>query len=161
MSENQEKVNETSQEQRKQPERPHTAFLAAHDNFFQDLNSTCQDMQRRIMDMNFEYQRMMMQAFQASPLRPQDTNLKYQQEMQNLSADTEPTRRINDAYNKYKDALRSAMAGADLEALDPVTLAAIGQSMEIVAQIVSAAQMSQVFWPPQAAASDREADPWG
>jgi hypothetical protein len=89
--------------------------------------------------------------FTANQKEFQAINEKFQRAFESVASDPAPRKRFPDAYVKYKESIKKAMADLNIEKVDPATLAAIGQSINCVAQ--TAAQVDSPLFlgiPPVA-----------
>lgn len=114
---------------------PHQPFQDAYEAYFRDLQSIWIDMQQRTQDVQLQLQSELQQAFQSqtqNDLLAAQNN--YQRTIQTLYTNTAPAERYIEAYQKYTLALRDAVAGLNVDELDPQTLAVVGQHLLTVAQ---------------------------
>lgn len=117
-------------------------FQLAHDAYFADLTSAWNNLQRRVQDVNFGYLRTCYQMTQAQPPKDaeayktdwQQIQEKYQRDCRLASEESNPAKRLSDAYQKYKESIQKAMADLNLEALDPLSLACIANSLLTISQ---------------------------
>lgn len=135
---------------------PHQPLLDAHDAYFSDLQAIWFDTQQRAQDIQLQFQSALQQAFQSQAQTDfQAAQGNYQSSIQALYADAAQTERYAEAYQKYKRALQDAVAGMNVDDLDPQALAAVGQSLLAVAQYASQLSLRPPFGAP--APDDRKA----
>ncbi len=133
----------------KQP--PHKSFQAAYDKYFRELGEIHEDTRRRFMDIQFEYLRKQNQAAQSQDLKAlQEAFDEFQRSYNAAAMDTTPLKRYADAYSKYKNEVKKAVAAVDVDDLDSLSLAAIAQSASVVA-----CAASQFGPPPKTDTADR------
>jgi hypothetical protein len=117
---------------RKEP--PHRRFQNAYDKYFQELGALHEDTRRRFMDIQFEFARKQNLATQAQDLKAlHEAYEEFHRSYTEAAKDTAPLKRHAEAYRRYKDELREAITAADLDDLDSLTLAAVAQSLSVVA----------------------------
>jgi hypothetical protein len=137
-------------------EPPHKLFQDAYWSYFQDINTAWHNTQQRLCNVHFEYQREIQKACQTRQQKDfQAMQEDYQRALQSALAETDTASRFADAFTKYKNAVRDAVANIDVDALDPTLIAGIGQSLCVVAQFAG-----QLNWPPvtKPAADDDKAN---
>lgn len=139
-------------------------FQLAQEAFISDLGAVWNDVQRRFQDLQFDYCRSYTQTSQSQFQKDFFTNQKesqaihekFRKDFDALVSDPAPRKRCQEAYAKYKDSVKKALADLNTAALDPATLSLVGQSMSWVAQV--AAQLESpwffgAFAPPDSGSS--------
>jgi len=125
-------------------EPPHRRFQTAYDKYFQELSAIHEDVRRRFMDIQFEFVRKQNSAAQTQDIKAlHEAHEEFHRAYKEAAKDSTPLKRHADAYRSYKDELREAVTIADLDDLDPLTMAAIAQSLSAVA-----CSASQIASPP-------------
>lgn len=129
---------------------PRSRFQDAYETYFREVGAICSDLQLSVQDIQLEYQRALQLAW-ASQSQQEFVNAhdNFQRSYQALYTDAATANRYAAAYQSYKEALGRAMAALSPDELDPQTLAAIGQSMLVVARFAS-----QTTWPSSANAPE-------
>lgn len=124
---------------------PFRDFQVVFENYFSDLNAACNDTQRRFQEIQLEYVSNLQNHFQTQATKDvmtaqrdfQGTQDKFTRDFQSASTDPGAFQRFSEAYQKYKKSVQGALAGMDIEGVDPNTLAILGQHLLMVAQTAS------------------------
>jgi len=124
---------------------PFRDFQVALEDYFADLNAACNNAQRRFQEIQLEYARNLQNNLQTQATKDvmtaqrdlQSTQDKFMRDFQSASTDPGAFQRFSEAYQKYKKSIQGALTNVDLEAVDPNTLAILGQHLLMVAQAAS------------------------
>jgi hypothetical protein len=104
--------------------------------YVQDLNVAWGDLQKRLLDLQLEYQRSLLQAWQSQSLQDfQTMQQNYQNALQNLVLEYNMPKSSIEAFTKYLGVIQNAMTRVDLKTQDPMTLAALSQSLSVISQL--------------------------
>jgi hypothetical protein len=125
--------------------RVHEPFQKAHEAYVQALDEAWTQAQRDCQNNQLEFQQRMMKLSRATTA---DEYKVAQESVQQMMTATPaaPGSGLEDAFVRYKEAVKSALGEVDPRDLDPGALAAIGQSLYMIAQFASQAAM---FAPPK------------
>ena len=118
-------------------------FQLAQEAFVSDLGEVWNDVQRRLQDLQFEFARSYGQAAQtqfqkdyfANQKEFQTIQDKFRKDFESLTSDPSIRKRCRDAYTRYQDSVKKAVAQMSTDDMDPATLSLVGQSMLWVAQV--------------------------
>jgi hypothetical protein len=117
-------------------EPSHKQLQLAHERYFQDISQAWAETQSRIQSVQTDYERALAKACQSQqPSEFQTVQDEYQRAFQAVCNDANPAQSYAEAYRKYKAALQSAIASADLDELHFTDMARLSQSLYAVSQM--------------------------
>lgn len=127
------------------PNDAYRQFEAAHLEYLQDVQRICLDANESARGLQAEYERAMIGATDENAVRGIFSD--FQQRAADKGDELNPASALAQAFEKFKAATVKALANANMDQLDAATLAALGQSLMIIAH--HAGTIASSVPPPQ------------
>jgi hypothetical protein len=117
-------------------EPAHRQIQSAHDRYFQDLAMTWNATAQRFQNIQTDYERSLEKAWQAQdPNGCQTAQAESQRALQATCTEGSPAGDYDEAYRKYKAAVRKALSDANPDDLNFTDMAHLSQSLTMVSQM--------------------------
>jgi len=111
----------------------HRQIQAAHDQYFQDIAAAWAESQAKLMAVQTEFERATEKAFLSQdPDQYQNAMSELQAGLQSTSTDASPMDSYAQAFRNYKESLKKAIGGADVDEMTFTDVAHLGQSLNTV-----------------------------